>query len=203
MVADASQLLRQIRHFKTVSWKMFCSVSCVPHAFLSTSAFFPLNKSAARPCGLTYSLAADPAQTWHQYWGRICQLPQGRRGPEVGGTELQSSQGTRGVYYKLHILSKQNGISWNRQTDIYCLDFYHLQAVHTKSRTLNQVWDNMKDRAKAGQSSKSKSFKKVQKKVRASEKWGQQLIQNKATHFHRKKQPIFIDSQKHVKVVLF
>lgn len=171
MVADASQLLRQIRHFMTVSWKMFCSISCAPHTFLSLSAFFPLSKSAARPCGLTsYSPAADPAQTWHQYWGRICQLPQGRREHDVGGTELESSQGMKGVYYKSHILSKQNGISWNRQTDICCLDFYHFQAVHTKSRTLNQVWDNMKEGAKAGQLSKSKSFKKVQKKVIGSQK---------------------------------
>lgn len=81
MVADASQLLRQIRHFMTVSWKVLSPISCAPHTFLSLSAFFPLSKSAAWPCGLTsYSPAADPAQTWHQYWGRICQLPQGRKG---------------------------------------------------------------------------------------------------------------------------
>lgn len=89
---------------------------------------------------------------------------------DVGGTELRSSQGMRGVYYKLHILSKRNGISWNRQTDICCLDFYHLQAVHTKSRTLNQVWDSKKERAKASQLSKSRSFKKVHKEVIGSQK---------------------------------
>lgn len=154
MVADASQLLRQIRHFMTVSWKMFYLL-CSPH-FLSISAFFPLNKSAARPCGQTsYSPAADPAQTWHQYWGRTCQLPQGRREHDVGRTELKSSRGMGGVYYKLHILSKQNGISWNRQTDICCLDFYHLKAVHTKSRTLNQVWDSRRGQKQANWVSQS------------------------------------------------
>lgn len=93
------------------------SLLCSPHFFLYNSLFSPLSKSAARPCGQTsYSPAADPAQTWHQFWGMICQLPQGRREHDIGGTELKSSQGIREVYYKLQA-------EWNllKQADRYLL----------------------------------------------------------------------------------
>lgn len=180
MVADASQLLRQIRHFMSFMKNVLFHLLCSPHFSLLISLFSPQQKCslAMWPNILFPCCWPSPDMTSSTGAGYVSFL-KAEREHDVGGTELESSQGTRGVYYKSHILSKQNG---NRQTDICCLDFYHLQAVHTMSRTLNQVWDNMKEGAKAGQLSKSKSFKKVQKKVIGSQK-------NEASTQYKIKQP--------------
>lgn len=106
--------------------------------FFHPDQLLPPQKRLIRQwCLTSYSPAAYPAQAWHRWWSRVCQLPHDKKGHEVGDTELSSALKEKGLCYKLGTLNKWNGNSWKRQVGISCLDIYHL--VNTKSGTPNQV----------------------------------------------------------------
>lgn len=105
MVADASQLLGYTRYFTTVSWRMFCPASYIPHINLCRSTSSPLpQKNCSKvmlPNMLFSCLFPDPStppQAWCQWWSRLCQLPHSRKEHKVGETELSSFQKVKGIH---------------------------------------------------------------------------------------------------------
>lgn len=106
--------------------------------FFPPDQLLPTQKHLIRQwCLTSYSPAAAPAQAWHQWWSRVCQPPHGKKGHEVGETELSSAQKETGLCYKLGTLNKRNGNCWKRQVGISCLVLAKWQIF--KSGVPNQV----------------------------------------------------------------